>query len=347
VSRQTMNWLNTNTLIGFAEKRGKAWHYRAEEQGDESNHYDGAIPVEDVRRRLFHWKAEPRPLYVGLPADVTTATGFTAESELIRHDQVPGRVAITRSDNGFVMSCPTTSYAIHQYDEWLLDTVSLILDDDLHIGSAGLLAQGGIAWVSVEVPENITTPEGVVFRPNLLACTAHNGSMSTTYKRVVQNVVCDNTMAIALREDGQEYRVRHTAGSIARLGEARDALAVIHTIADEFAAEVAALTARPVTPVAWNRFLDAYAPSDPSAGKRAQNAAADKRQVLNEMWQYDPRVAPWAGTAWGAVQAVNTYYHHEVKVRGNRGERNMTRALTGEIDKLDTGSVALLNRVLA
>jgi hypothetical protein len=53
MSKETIQWLNTQTLIGMTEKRGNAWHYRAEEQGDEPNHYPLAIPVEDVKRRLF------------------------------------------------------------------------------------------------------------------------------------------------------------------------------------------------------------------------------------------------------------------------------------------------------
>lgn len=40
-----------------SDKRGTAWHYREDLQGDESNHYTGPVPVEDVRRRLFNWRA--------------------------------------------------------------------------------------------------------------------------------------------------------------------------------------------------------------------------------------------------------------------------------------------------
>ncbi len=29
MSRETLNWLNTNTLIGFTDKRGHAFHWRA------------------------------------------------------------------------------------------------------------------------------------------------------------------------------------------------------------------------------------------------------------------------------------------------------------------------------
>jgi hypothetical protein len=44
MSRETLKYLNTNTLIGNTAHRGTAWHYRAEEQGEESNHYPGPIP---------------------------------------------------------------------------------------------------------------------------------------------------------------------------------------------------------------------------------------------------------------------------------------------------------------
>ncbi len=65
MSRESLNWLNTNTLIGFTNKRGTAWHWRAEEQGEQSNHYPGAVPLADVQDRLFHWTADSRRIAGG------------------------------------------------------------------------------------------------------------------------------------------------------------------------------------------------------------------------------------------------------------------------------------------
>ena len=48
MSAETSTWLNTQTLIGFTDQRGHAWHYRADDQGDEPNHYPSAVPVADV-----------------------------------------------------------------------------------------------------------------------------------------------------------------------------------------------------------------------------------------------------------------------------------------------------------
>ena len=43
MTRETLQHLNTNTLIGHTDQRGTAWHYRAEEQGAESNHGSVAL----------------------------------------------------------------------------------------------------------------------------------------------------------------------------------------------------------------------------------------------------------------------------------------------------------------
>ncbi len=50
------------------------------------------------------------------------------------------------------------------------------------------------------MPDTITTPEGVAFRPNLLATTSFDGSIATTYKRTVTDTMCDNTRELALSE---------------------------------------------------------------------------------------------------------------------------------------------------
>jgi phage/plasmid-like protein (TIGR03299 family) len=346
MSRETLETLNLSTLIGFTSKRGNAWHYREELQGSQSNHYDGAIPVADVTHRLFNFTAEARAVYVAMPADLLTADALDEAGNPIRYVRINDRQAITHSATGDVFNLFTSGYTIHQFGEWLIDTVSPLLSDTITIGSAGVLRQGAVAWVSVEAPENQRTREGVVFRPNLLAATSHDGSMATTYKMVATNVVCDNTMSAALRERGPQYKVKHSRHSTMRLQDARDALGLLEITADNFAAEVQALCQQSVTNAQWSAFLTATTPI-PSTPGRAQTLAATKQDTLRRLWNDDPRVSPWAGTAYGVLQAVNTYTHHEQTVRGaGRAERNMLRAVTGGVDELDRTTLATLERVL-
>lgn len=332
MSRETLEWLNANTLIGFTEKRGTAWHYRASMQGDEPNHYQGPVPVDHVKRRLFGWDALSSPIYVEDPR------GGLA--------RVPGKQAILRSDNGHVMGVFSEGYEPHPYVEWLIRRVSRLLDADLSIGSAGLLKGGAVAWVSVEVPENITTPEGVEFRPHLFGATSFDGSLATTFKRGVTAIVCDNTMAAGLAERGQQVKIKHSRHSKLRLAEARDALNIIYALADEFSDAVRDLCRIPVSRSQWGEFLNAHVPVPDQPG-RSRTMAENKRDALTRLWNHDLRVSPWRGTAWGVVQAVNTFTHHEQTVRGaDRAERNALRAVTGGVDDLDRGTLHTLSAVL-
>ena len=168
MSAETSIWLNTKTLIGHTLKRGNAWHYRSEQQGDESNHYEGAIPVEDVRRRLFNWQAVEGTVV----SEVITEDGVDTYRDVNRKTIIRPKGAFGEDDNGGILGVFKSGYQIHQFDEWLLTQVAAILDADLGIGSAGLLRAGAMAWVQVEMPESIVTPSGVEFRPNLLAATS-------------------------------------------------------------------------------------------------------------------------------------------------------------------------------
>ena len=324
MSRETLEWLNSNVLVGFTDKRGHAWHYRA----GADNHFPGAVPVGEVERRLFNW--EPTVNILACPCGCGDAFK-----------------AVSRSDNRHRMGIFREGYEPHGYRPWLLNTVSSLLGDTLSIGSAGLLRQGAVAWVSVEVPENITTPEGVEFRPHLLATTSFDGSIATTYKRVITNVVCDNTRDAALRESGQTYKVKHTRNSGVKLADARAALSMVHTIADDFAAEVADLCRVEVTDQTWTRFLDAYVPMPEDKG-RSRTMAENKRDTLTRLYRFDKRCAPWNGTAFGVVQTVDTYGQHESIVRNvTRAERNMVNVINGTTVKGDREALNTLRLVMA
>ena len=355
MSKETMVYLNTNTLIGFTEKRGNAWHYRAVLQGDESNHYPGAIPVADVRRRLLSWQAVPRRVAIEFPATFETMTHLNDAGEPVRWAVQADRQAITPSNRDVVMGLFKDGYKIHQYDAWLLDNIATILDDELAISSAGLLRDGALAWVEVSIPETITTPEGVVFRPNLLAATSFDGSLATTIKRTVQATVCDNTLAVAQREKGQTVKIRHSSGSLGRITDVREALALVHSTAEDFAAEVKLLTAQTVTELQFTQVIEQVFPvSDPDS-KRAVTNAQNKIDQVMHLYRFDPRVSDWTGTAFGVLQAFNTWRHHEqgglagstnaVK-RAARADRNALRAVTGETEREDANVAGVLATIL-
>ena len=72
-----------------------------------------------------------------------------------------------------------------------------------------------------------------------------------------------------------------------------------------------------------------------------------KRDTLSTLYRADPRISPWAGTAHGVLQAVNTYDQHNGVIRGDRAERNSLKTITGEFGKLDRFTWHTLQPLLA
>jgi phage/plasmid-like protein (TIGR03299 family) len=355
MSRETMLHLNTQTLIGMTDIRGNAWTFRRELQGAESNHYPMAVPIEDVRRRLLNWTPVSRRMAMEVPADMDTMTHFDASGNPWRWAVQEDIQGVARDDTNKRLGIfGANSYKIHEYDQWLLQNVETILGQGLAISSAGLLKGGGVCWVEISMPENMIV-EGVEFRPNLLATTTCDGSGATTYKLTIQMTVCDNTREIALSEDSPTLKVQHSSLSLGKLSDVRDALALVDATGRTAVELIQTEVATPVTDIQFKQVLSKLVPIPEKAG-RAKNNAERKTDELLALWNNDPRVSPWKGTEFGAVQAFNTWHHHlqsglpqgsdDAKAIA-RGQRNMLRAVDGSTAAKDAEVIRVLEKVLA
>lgn len=331
MSQETQEWLSTQTLIGFTEKRGNAWHYR---KGDK-NHYPNAIPENDVLKRLFSWEVCETPLR------------FTFNG---RSKTIPNQKAMYRSDNGDVLGIFKDSYQGHGYQEWLLDNVKSILSSDLAIGSAGLLKNGAQAWVSIEMEELFKARDNVLFRPHLLACTSFDGSIATTYKPCIQVVVCDNTLNAGLSEKGQVYKLKHTKYSAVKISDAREALGIIFDTAEDFEKDLNSLIEWEVSDKDFEKVLDILIPvPDEDENKRGNTVANKKRDEIKGLYANDDRAAQWNGTAFGTLQAFNTWNHHFAQVRKGapRVVRNMENVVSDKMGAADNAILTALQKVAA
>lgn len=345
MSKETIEWLNRNVLTGFVAQRGTAWHHNFEIQTELgwaglTNVFDGPVPLKRVKK-LFDFKIEE--------ADI-----FFENAKTGKMTDAPGKKVYYRPDNGAVMGIHGAGHQGHSYDEWLTGVLSNLVGDTLQVANAGLLEGGAVAWLQVEAPDNTMTPEGVEFRSSILARTSYNGKYATGYSRVITNVVCDNTLAAAVGEDGAVFKVKHTKNSSMKIAEARTALDIVVETGETFAATVAQLAQTDVTEAQWSRFLEAYNPIPTDKG-RGQTVATVKREQMSELWNADPRVSPWKGTALGVLQAVNTWQTHMSIVRGSggqdavRAERNKAAWLKekGGAAEKDAEAMTLLTKVLA
>lgn len=332
MSKETMRWLWKNIKVGYTEQRGHAWHYKASELDSVANHYPGPIPVADVLA-MFDFDV------IGQPIFIQDHTG--------QYVQVANRQAMVAQDTLDVFGVFKDGFVGHPYREWLIDHVVRLLDDgELGMASAGLLKNRALAFVSVEMPETINSPQGVGFRPVLIASTAFDGSLATTYKGdSVTLPVCDNTLSAGLAGQDNRIKIKHSKHSNLRINDARQALGIVYEIADDFQKELDRLCSWGVTEQEWSKLLDVQVPRPDDKG-RAQTMADNKRETLDRLYHWDPRCAPWKDTAFGVMQAYNTYEHHEGIVRGaSRAERNLLGSLTGAFAVKDSEVLVSLGAV--
>lgn len=323
--------------VGYVGQRGPAWWGHGMLR-TEFNHFDGPVPMWRVDELLAQSRVEETPIYV------QDAHGnFVALED---------RKAIRTVSTGTVQGIFKGGYATHQ-GRTLMDIVAPLLGGSVDVGSIGVLKQGALVYISLEVPESISISKyGETFRPHLLVVTSFDGSLATTVRRAITRAVCDNTVSAGLAEAGLKLKFKHTKYSLSSLKTAHEALGLIERTADAYIDEMSTLIETTVTDAMWSKFLDAHASlTDPKTKERKKGAsltlATNERESLTQLWNADPRVSPWKNTAWGVLQAVNTYTHHVGIVRNmNRTERNLMRGVTGGVDDLDKGTMKTLEKVL-
>jgi phage/plasmid-like protein (TIGR03299 family) len=328
--------LQRDTLVGFTDKRGNAWHYDSLSEDSRRNAFREEVPVERAVE-LVDFPIKKRPLM------------FRGDTK--SNVQIPGQFAWVRWDGGrgdsgaSVLGITGKRFVDHPYRTWLIDLASQIVGPEAQIGSCGLLKGGARAWVSIELPEN-RMAAGMEWRPMLLASAVYDRSSRTIFKLVQTRVVCDNTREAALSENGSAIYVRHTSGGLLVAGQAQEMLGLLVDAGrDPFQLEAELLLSTAVSDAAYAKFCEAL------VGERGEDVSAFARGIrgrrydaLQALWQTDERVAPWRGTAFGAVQASNTWQHwgRIIKGEASKPQRNMADVIGGQMLASDRDAMRLL-----
>jgi phage/plasmid-like protein (TIGR03299 family) len=348
VSAETLTWLRENIRIGFTDERGPAW-WANKANGEymtDGTHFDGPVPVEEVKRLL----------------DVKLVSGpvssvFTDGSNRIpvvdpeRQSIIRVHDAGTADARGEILGVFKSGYRIHGYDEWINKALSTITDSNLETAAVALLRKGAVAFHQVKLPEQWEVG-GFAFTPWFTGATSCDGSLLTTWFTGVDAAVCDNTFEMA--RQGAQTRVgfKHTRNSCAKMEEARSTLGLTLKAGEDFAAMAEELQAVEVSDKDFDLWLDEMVPMPEakSADKpgRGYTIAENKREAMRALWLHDPKVQPWNGTGFGLLQLDNTWRTWERTVQvadGGRMERNMLNLTLGKTADDDSKALAALKSV--
>jgi phage/plasmid-like protein (TIGR03299 family) len=363
MSKESMEWLRTNIRIGYTGERGPAWWANSNEYMTDGSHFEGPVPADEVRRILdvpfilAAMNAVHTEIFHVEDCDNSDGASRCDCPRVTSEYPDPSRKVVVSPDDGHIHGVFKQGWQLHGYQEWTADQLAAILDQgrgELGVASVGLLQQRSVAFLQAKLEGSALEVGGYGFVPFITAATSVNGSLSSTYATGIEGVVCDNTLTAALNSALSKLKIKHSRNSAGKLGEVRDRLGLVYQAADEFSAAAAALQDTPVTGPQFTAWLDEMIPvpdRDPksSTGGAKYSHAVKVRDTYEAMWSHDPKVKPWAGTAFGILQLDNTYRQWVRNVSGAVGgrlERNMLNMVNGTVAREDDNALAKLASVL-
>jgi phage/plasmid-like protein (TIGR03299 family) len=199
-----------------------------------------------------------------------------------------------RADTGDALGLVGGRYAVIQNRALFAFLEDLVNEHGVVWESAGALRGGRKVFVSMRVPESVTVDPGGLddeITLFIVAINSHDGTSSAAAVVTPWRPVCGNTERFAVRDAVTRWGIRHTAGALSRLEEARRTLGLAVTYADAFTAEETALARTDLAVAEFHQVIDDLWPVDDDATDRTRTFADHRREHLDAMFRAETQRA--------------------------------------------------------
>lgn len=254
-------------------------------------------------------KSDEALVLAGLDWTVELEPAFVADGT-----EVPNTQITRRSSDGQILGTVGDRYTPIQNHE-LFEFTDHLAEYGARYESAGSLRDGKNVFTTMVVERPLVV-EGDTHIPYLVMASSHDGSMATRALLSPVRVVCMNTLRLAIAKSNRSFTIRHTTNYKQSMDIARKTLGLSFEYLDGFEAEVQAMMSQSVTDSEFDALLDAVWKLDTETelkGKTSRNAK--KRDEVKAILLHDPAVKDYRGTAWGALNAFNTWEQWVAPVR--------------------------------
>jgi phage/plasmid-like protein (TIGR03299 family) len=273
-----------------------------------------------------------------------------------------GRDVIYRSDTLAPVGDVSSKYQIVQPKQTLGMFRKLVEENGWWIHTAGVLRGGARLWVMASHDSLISkVAKNDAIKCHMLVATSLDGSLRTLAKPVTERVVCANTLAMALAEDGGEVSMSHrsafdlndmadsldqTIVSFTQFTERMNELAETMVGTDEALAILRNLFGAPTV-----KALNPKAPDFEFQRLMAQVSGTDgkvreQRSVSRCMELFSGEApSPGAqlpgsvGTAWGLLNTITFHVDHEL---GRTADGRMDSAWFGRGETIKGAALAAI-----
>lgn len=238
----------------------------------------------------------------------------------------PNKQILYRSDNGDPLGLVGDTYQVVQPKEVIEFFRDLAEDHGFQLETAGVLFGGRKYWALARTPEAFRVGKKDEVKGHLLLATACDGSLSTVAKYVATRVVCNNTIQMALGENGSQVRVRHN--SKFKEESVKEELGLFKDSFSAFAETAKALGKADISSAQAIQFLINLM-GDPTKPVEEQTANVENMKAVAEKFATQNYIGQELSghTAWGLVNCVTEWVDHS---RGRSQDRRLEWGWLGQ-----------------
>jgi len=236
----------------------------------------------------------------------------------------PEQKVLYRSDTKAPLSVVSKRFKVVQPAEVLEFYRDLTEIGGYEMETAGVLKEGRKLWALARTGQSVTLKGGDTVNGYLLLATACDGTLATTAQFTSVRVVCNNTLAIALRDGARAVKVPHHREFDAQA--VKQQLGIAITPWSSFADHIRELANCRMSEKTVEGFLArvfAHGHADAVSHEPAVNEQAVQKVLALYAGQgKGSGLSSANGTAWGLLNSVTEYVDHHRRSRSHDHRRD-------------------------
>lgn len=269
---------------------------------------DNLTPTEMLEAAGLDWTVSRRPVFVPQTPgyDHTEGTLTTIDYGMLVRD----------SDNKILGPCGK-NYLPIQNEEVFGFFNKFVEAGHMTMGTAGSLSGGKQVWGLANIREGFTLPGGDEVQGHLLISHPHEWGKSLTIMFTPVRVVCNNTLTMALGQQGERFRMPHVRAFDADVQfAAEQALGLASVQLEQFEQQSQFLASKQYKESDFDRFLaQLFQPvlfNETSANDDIDRTQFSRTcETVHQLTHTQPGANMSEGSWWSALNAVTYYADHK------------------------------------
>jgi len=305
-----LEFVNGVAQMAYRKSAGKPWHGLGTPIGDD------LTPQEIMQAAGLDWEVNKVPTFIDI-------NGEKIET---------GQEALVRSSDNKILTQVGPGWNPVQNSEAFDFFTDFVSAGDMVMDTAGSLKDGQIVWALADVRDGFSLFNGDEVKGYLLFSNPHQYGKAIDIKFVMERVVCNNTLTVALNEKNQpSIRINHRSQFDADM--VKQTLGLSHNKIEKFKEAAEFLGSKRYNEQALANFMAKVFGESSRDDKYLSRTAEQALAVVED--QPGDNFRP--GTWWNAYNAVTFMADHKL---GRSADTRMSSAWFGgnakkKVDALD------------